>query len=99
FSAKFQAAFISDTHYLEQHYNNEWQNELNQETFAYLKQQQNNWAWTLLAEPRLRQWITETAWLPKAEGYWLGQDFLDVFTHRAERRAGHAHHNSAHLSP
>ena len=72
FTFQGQYAQISDRNYLEQYYNNEWLTGLNQETFAYLKQQQNIWAWSILAEDRIRPWITETSWLPKADGWLIG---------------------------
>src|SRR5205807_1750123 len=71
FSLQSQVSVLSDKNYLEQYFKNEFDTDLNQETFAYLKQQQDNWAWTLLAEQRIRNWVTETSWLPKADGYFI----------------------------
>lgn len=78
----FQGQFseISDRNYLEQYHHNEFLNGLNQETFAYLKQQQDQWAWSIIAQPRLRQWVTETELLPAANGWLLGQKLGDYFT-------------------
>lgn len=94
-----QLALISDRNYLDQYFNAEWMNDLNQETFAYVKQQQNNWAWTALAEPRLRQWITETQWLPKADGYLIGEKFFDLFTYSAHPSAGYAYLKPSNQQP
>ncbi len=68
---------ISDQNFLEQYYLNEWLTDLNQETFLYAKQQNNQWAWSVLAQPHVRDWITESAWLPRADGWLLGQKLLD----------------------
>ena len=73
-----QFAAISDVNYLDQFYNPEWLNGMNQETFAYLKQQKDFWYWSVLAEDRIRPWITETNWLPKLDGYVAGVDLFDM---------------------
>jgi hypothetical protein len=97
FTLQTQLAALSDMNFLEQYYKNEFDNDPNQETFVYLKQQQSNWAWTVLTEPYLRNWVTETEWLPRADGYLLGQSFLDVgdngrpiFTYNVHASTGYA---------
>ncbi len=77
FSVLGQLSYLSDRNFLEQFYQPEFANGLNQETFLQVKQQQQNWAWTILGEVRIRDWVTETEWLPKGDFYWLGQTFLD----------------------
>lgn len=90
FSLQTQVSALSDKNFLEQYFKPEFDHEINQETFAYLKQQQDNWAWTLLVEPRIRDWVTETEWLPRADGHWIGQSFFDVLTYNAHASAGYA---------
>lgn len=90
FTLQTQISALSDKNFLEQYYKNEFDRDVNQETFAYLKQQRDDWAWTLLAEPRIRNWVTETEWLPRANGYLLGQSFFDLFTYNARASAGYA---------
>ena len=91
FSFQGQVAYLSDRNFLEQYYKYEFDGGPNQETFAYLKYQQGNGAVSLLAEPNLaRSWVTETQWLPKLEGQWLGQSFLDRFTYNAWGTAAYA---------
>jgi hypothetical protein len=90
FSVQAQAGFLSDRNFLEQFYQNEFHNDLNQETSLYVKQQIDRWAWSLLVEPRVRSWVTETEWLPRADGYWLGQKFFDLLTYNAYATAGYA---------
>ncbi len=97
FSFQTQLFYLSDKNLYEQ-YNKQDFDTGNQETFAYLKQQQNNWAWTLLAEPNLRDfypdWATETAWLPRADAHLIGQSFdaspLNLFTFSVNAQAGYA---------
>lgn len=90
FTVQTQASLLSDKNFFEQFYKQEFDLDIDQETFAYVKQQQNNWAWTLLAEPRLRDWVTETEWLPKGDGYLIGQSFFELLTYNVHASAGYA---------
>ncbi len=90
FTVQTQLAAISDRNFLEQYFKREWDMDPNQETTLYVKQQVNNWAWTGLLEPRLRTWITETEWLPRLDGYLLGESFFDRLTYNAHANAGFA---------
>lgn len=85
-----QFAYLSDRNFLEQYFKREFENDPNQETYAYLKYQVDNWAATIEAQPHLRPWVTETAWLPKASGYWLGQPIFDKFTYYVRGSVGYA---------
>lgn len=90
FTVLGQFAFLSDRNFLEQYYFNTHLNEMNQDTYLYLKQQQHNWAWSLLGQIGTREWMTETDWLPKADGYLVGQTFLDDwFVYNAHASAGY----------
>lgn len=90
FSVQAQASFLSDRNFLEQFYQHEFYNDLNQETSLYVKQQIDRWAWSLLVEPRVRSWVTETEWLPRADGHLIGQKFFDLLTYNAYATAGYA---------
>jgi len=90
FSLQTQAVGLSDHNFYEQFFKTLYDTDINQETFAYLKQQQGNWAWTLLGEPRLRPWVTETQWAPRADGYLIGQSIFDRLTYSAHGSAGYA---------
>jgi hypothetical protein len=89
FTLQTQVAPISDQNFHEQYFKNEFDTDINQDTFIYVKQQQNNWAWTLLAEPRLNPWMTVPEALPRADGYLLGQSFFDLFTYSARASVGY----------
>jgi hypothetical protein len=90
FTVQTQLALLSDKNFLEQYFKNEFDTDLNQDTFLYIKQQQSNWAWTGLVEPRLRDWVTETEWLPRVDGYLLGQSFFNLFTYNVHGSAAYA---------
>ncbi len=89
-SLQAQFAALSDRNFLEQYFKLEFDNDINQETFLYVKQQQGNAAWTALVEPRLRDWVTETEWLPRADGHLLGLAPFGLLTYNAWASAGYA---------
>jgi hypothetical protein len=83
FNLQTQFSPISDRNFIEQYFKREWDSDPNQSTYVYLKQQQDNWAWAALVEPRLRAWVTETQWLPRLDAYLIGQSFFDRLTYNA----------------
>ncbi len=87
-----QLSWLSDHNFLEMYYNYEWNQGPNQETFAHLKYQQGIGAATVLFEQNFdRYWVTETSWLPKLDGYWIGQDLLwDTLTYNTWGSAAYA---------
>lgn len=89
FTVQTQLSLLSDKNFLEQYYKVEFDTDINQETFLYVKEQQNDWAWTFLAEPRLRRWVTETEALPRLDGFLIGQDLFGLFTYNAWASAGY----------
>jgi hypothetical protein len=95
FSIVGQFSFLSDRNFLEEFFLNSHLNDLDQMTYLNVKQQQENWAWTLLAQVNTRDWMTETNWLPKADGYLLGQTFSfgqleDLLVYNGHASAGYA---------
>jgi hypothetical protein len=86
-----QLAWLSDVNFFEQYYKNEFDIGPNQETFAYLTWQRRNFGANVLAEDRNRQWVSETNWLPKVDGYLIGQTFLDdLFVYSARGGVAYA---------
>lgn len=85
-----QTSWLSDKNFLEQYYKPEFDLELNQETFVHLNKQEDFWGGSLLVKPRLREWVTETAWLPKVEGRIVGWAPFDRFTYNARASLGYA---------
>lgn len=91
FTLQNQFVGISDRNFVEAYFKRIWDTDVNQATFTYLKQQQDNWAWSALLEPRLRAWITETMWLPRLDGYLIGQSLLDnLLTYNVHANAAFA---------
>ncbi len=85
-----QVSLLSDKNFLEEYYKPEFDEGLNQETFAYLTKREGVLGASLLAEARVRNWVTETAWLPKAEGHVIGWSPWDLLTYTARASAGFA---------
>jgi hypothetical protein len=115
FSVQSQVSALSDHNFLEQYYKLEYDQDINQETFVNVKQQRDTWAWTALVEPRIRNWVTETEWLPRLDGYVLGESLFDPrlspfgedaasfldnrFTYNAHASAGYARLETVHTVP
>lgn len=86
-----QFAALSDRNFLEQYYKFEFDSGPNQETFAWLKYQTGNTAATLLVQPPVgRGWVTEANWLPRVDGYLLGETLLDRLTYHTWGSVGYA---------
>lgn len=90
FSGQAQLGLISDINFLEQYFFRDYFNELNQDTSLYVKQQQGTAAWTLMGQVRLLDWYTTTEWLPRGNGYLLGQTFFDRFVYDLKADVGYA---------
>lgn len=85
-----QFSWLSDRNFLEQYFKREFDEDINQETFAYLKWQRDDLAGSLLVQPHLRAWVNETAWLPRGDFYILGQDIFETLTWFSRASAGYA---------
>jgi hypothetical protein len=91
YSILAQVSALSDRNFLEQYFKREFDSDWNQATFIYGKQQKDNWALTALVEPRIRNWVTETQWLPRLDGYLIGQSLWDRLTYSAHADAALAY--------
>ncbi len=91
FTVQTQLAAVSDRNFLEAYYKQEFDTDLNQNSYLYVKQQGDYWALTGLVGGRLgREWITETEWLPRVDGFLLGLSPFDQFTYNAHASAAYA---------
>jgi hypothetical protein len=87
FSSLIQISPISDRNFVEQYYKRVWDLDPNLDTFAYVKQQGDIWAWTAMVDPRLRNWVTMNQSLPRADGWLIGQDFFQTVTYSSHVNA------------
>src|SRR5262249_48967763 len=76
--------------FLEEYYKREFDTSPNFANFLYVKQQEGNLAWSALGEVRSSPWITTTEWLPRLDGYLIGQDLFGIFTSDTQIQAGYA---------
>jgi hypothetical protein len=90
FSFLGQLSPVSDRNFIEQYYKRAWDLDPNYDTFGFLKEQQDNWAWSALVRPRLRRWVTMTQDLPRADGWLIGQDFFKLVTYSTHVNAEYA---------
>lgn len=76
-----ELGLISDRHFLEQYFENEWDEFKDQTTGAELKQYVDNSTWSVTSDIRANGFFTQTEWLPRVDHFWLGESFAnDWFT-------------------
>jgi hypothetical protein len=90
YTLQTQVSLLSDKNFLEQYYKPEFDGDLNQQTFLYFRQIHENYSWSGLIQPRVRNWVTEDVWLPRVDGSILGQSFFNLFTYNLTANAGYA---------
>jgi hypothetical protein len=91
-----QLAYFSDKNFYEQFYKLRFDQDRNQETFAYLYGAVGNFAWSGLGQIHMnRPWVTETAWLPRADAALIGQSFFDTLVYTGRATAGYARFQTA----
>src|SRR5262249_32582549 len=89
FDGVSQLFLLSDRNFLEEYYKREFDQAPDFANFVFVQQQQDNWAWSALGQPRTSPWITTTEWLPRVDGYLLGQDLLGMFTSDTHAQVGY----------
>ncbi|MEN6457951.1 MAG: LPS assembly protein LptD [Thermoguttaceae bacterium] len=86
-----ELGWISDRNFLEEYYKSEWETLKDESTGVELKQLNENRSWSISADYRLNDFVTDTNWLPRADHFMLGQSlFGDVFTWHEHSSAGYA---------
>src|SRR5260370_12787579 len=96
FPFQTQVAYVSDRNFLEAYYKPEWDTDVNENTYFYVKQQDDYWAWTGYVDERIRRpGMPETESLGRADGYLLGVtpfsnlQVLDQLVYNAHASAGY----------
>ncbi len=96
FRAQLEFGYISDRHFLEQYYQNEFNAGRDQNTDLYVIRQKNGWAATALIEGNLQNWYTQTQSLPRVDYFRLGDSLLgDRFTYFQHTGADYSIVNTA----
>jgi len=83
-----EVSYISDKNFLEEYFENEFDNDKDQETLLYLKKQRDNWAFTSLLQTRILDWLTQTERYPDQAFFLIGQPLGEKATWYSENRAG-----------
>ncbi len=87
-----QFAYLSDKNFFEEYFKQEFDTGINQESFLFLSGSRGQfYGSTLVQGGLLRNWLTETQWLPNLNGAVVGQSFLDNWIqYEARASAGYA---------
>ncbi len=85
-----EVGLISDTNFLEQYFEQEWDQNKDQTTGIELKRYDENMSYGITADVRVNDFFTQTEWLPRLDHFWLGQDVFDVLTYSAHTNVGYA---------
>lgn len=76
-TAQVEVGWISDRTFLEEYYENEWDNNKDQLTGVRLKRLFDNQSFSIEANGRINDFFTQTQWLPRLDHNWLGQPLLE----------------------
>jgi len=71
-----EAGYISDRNFLEQWFENEWDQFKDENTGAELKRFVDNSSFSATADVRVNDFFTDTNWLPRGDHFMLGQSLL-----------------------
>lgn len=82
-----EASYISDANFLEEYFESEFDEDKDQETYLRLKKQRDNWAFTILGQVRILNFLTQTESLPEIAFRLLGEP-IGPLTLYSESRAG-----------
>ncbi len=83
-----ELSYISDSSFLEEFFESEFDNEKEQETLFRLKKQRANWAFTVTTQPRILDFTTQTERLPEFTYHVVGEPVGDFGTWYGENRLG-----------
>ncbi|HCS53944.1 MAG TPA: hypothetical protein DIW81_20550 [Planctomycetaceae bacterium] len=85
-----ELGFLSDRNFLEQYYEEEWDQGKDNETLISINHQEDNIATSIMGRFQLNEFETETNWLPKADLTILGEPLLwDRLVYSSRSSAGY----------
>ena len=85
-----ELGFITDRNFLEQYFEQEWDEQPDQRTGIELKQTLDNAALAIALDARINEFFTETQQLPRVDHFWIGQSlWLDRLTWYEHTSAGY----------
>ena len=91
-----QVGWISDRTFLEQYYEQEWDEAADQPTGVRFRRLIDNQSLSIEANGRINDFFTETQWLPRLDHWLMGQDVANQSaTWFAHSHVGYANHDPA----
>jgi hypothetical protein len=72
-----ELGWLSDRNFLQQYYEEEWDELKDMTTGLELKHTRDNVSWSVTADARVNNFFTQTEWLPRADHFWLGQQIFN----------------------
>ncbi len=72
-----EVGWLSDRTFLEEYYEQEWDQNKDQLTGVRLKRTYDNQSLSVESNVRLNDFFTQTQWLPRLDHYWLGEPLID----------------------
>jgi lipopolysaccharide export system protein LptA len=86
-----ELSFLSDRNWLEQYREREFDTGKDYETLLYLRQNLDNWGWSVQGRPRLYNYYNTTQWLPRGDLFGLAEPlFGGLLTWSSHTYAGYA---------
>lgn len=83
-----EGSYISDPNFLEEFFRSEFDEDKEQETLVYLKKQEDNWAFTALAQWRVLDFLTQTEHLPDLGFKWIGEPLGEIANYYNDSHLG-----------
>lgn len=95
-TSQIQVGWLSDRTFLEQYYEQEWDEQADQLTGARFRRRVDNQSLSIESNVQLNEFFTETQWLPRVDHWLMGQDLGgETLTWFAHSHAGYANLNVA----
>jgi len=92
FTVLGEIGVLSDRNFLEQYFEQEFDEGKDVETLIYGKQYLDNWAWTAIGRPQTNEFQNTTEWLPRGDLYVLSEPILGgSVTWSSHTSAGYGH--------
>ncbi|MEM8735537.1 MAG: hypothetical protein AAGG44_14985, partial [Planctomycetota bacterium] len=91
-----ETGWISDRDFLEQYFEQEWEQDKDFTTALRARRYNSNRMFDLYGQARVNDFFTESEWLPRLDHYWIGQNLLgERLTWSAYNTVGYAHQRVA----
>lgn len=90
-----ELGYITDRNFLEQYFENEWDQQKDFSTALRLRRYNGNRMFDIWGQARLNDFFTETEWLPRADHFWLGQDLGEYLSWSEHTSVGYGHQRVA----